>query len=530
MTAENIRYLVTGKLAPLGVLLAAPPGQDIAGRGAVPGPAPRVNLLLGLRIRGVLLRPRAAGAAGWALAWLHYPPLAAAVLAGFAVTEAWLFGVHGVIGPMLAVLRDPVLFAAVAALTLASLVFHEFGHASACRYGGARPGAIGFGVYLIWPALHTDVTDAYRLDRAGRLRTDLGGVYFNAIFILALAGCYAATGQPVFLAAVFFGNFEILQQLVPLVRMDGYFILGDLADLADLPDLLGPILASVLPGAAARRAAARASGLRRGPRGAVTTWVLLAVPLLATAAGYTLWYLPVMATTAARSFTTGLAAVRAGFTTGHPMHALAGLLAMLLLIIPALGLACLLGTATVRAAAAAARHARRLAASLPSPAVRVRRATLLVLGMAGLAVGLTLLPSRPHGHPAAAAAPSPREQRSGVAPRTYHPPTSPPGHQAPGTAAPRPAAAAPVTGGTSQGWPAAGQRLAVSPGAVNPGGSPAPGSPRPSRPAVAPTSPPAPPSPKPPGRSPPPGGRPAPSPSCTAQLDVLLLRIGLLCH
>ena len=112
---------------------------------------------------------------------------------------------------------DPVLFLAVAGLTLASLLFHEFGHASACRYGGARPGVIGFGLYLVWPSLYTDVTDAYRLGRAGRLRTDLGGVYFNAIFILALVAGYAATGEPAFLAAAFLDNFQILQQLVPLV-------------------------------------------------------------------------------------------------------------------------------------------------------------------------------------------------------------------------------------------------------------------------------------------------------------------------
>ena len=46
----------------------------------------------------------------------------------------------------------------------------------------------------MWPAFYTDVTDAYRLDRAGRLRTDLGGLYFNAIFALATFGVWALTG------------------------------------------------------------------------------------------------------------------------------------------------------------------------------------------------------------------------------------------------------------------------------------------------------------------------------------------------
>jgi putative peptide zinc metalloprotease protein len=297
VTAGNVRYLVAGQLVPLGVVIAGEPGRSLeighaAGPAGTQGPVPRMKLLLALKVRGVLLRSGAAGVAGRALAWLHHPVLAGVVLAGFAAFETWLFAVHGVIGPLLDVLREPVLFLAVAGLTLASLLFHEFGHASACRYGGARPGAIGFGLYLVWPSLYTDVTDVYRLGRAGRLRTDLGGVYFNAIFILALGGCYAATGQPVFLAAAFADNFQILQQLAPVVRMDGYFILGDLAGVPDLLGLVVPIMASLLPGAAARRAAGRASGLRRGPRILVTAWVLAAVPLLAAALGYTAWNLP----------------------------------------------------------------------------------------------------------------------------------------------------------------------------------------------------------------------------------------------
>ena len=34
---------------------------------------------------------------------------------------------------------------------------------SACRYGGGRPGGMGAGIYMVWPAFYTDVTDAYRL-------------------------------------------------------------------------------------------------------------------------------------------------------------------------------------------------------------------------------------------------------------------------------------------------------------------------------------------------------------------------------
>ncbi|HEY6502202.1 MAG TPA: hypothetical protein VIZ20_22425 [Streptosporangiaceae bacterium] len=354
VTADNVRYLVGNKLGPLGVVNV---GTDAPAEGAAQ--APRVNLLLGLKLRGVLLRPRMVGAIGRALAWLHFPVLVVMVLAGFAAFEGWLFGVHGAIGPLLGVLADPVLFLAVAGLTLASLLFHEFGHASACRYGGARPGVIGFGLYLIWPSLYTDVTDAYRLSRAGRLRTDLGGVYFNAIFILGLAGCYAMTGRPVFLAAAFLDNFQILQQLFPLVRMDGYFILGDLAGVPDLLGLLGPIMASVLPGRAARRAGTRAGVLRRGPRVLVTVWVLVAVPLLAAAFGYTLWNLPALISTATRSLTSGADTVRVAFAAGHTAAGLSAGLNVFLLTVPLAALIYLLARIVLRVVVGLSKAVRR---------------------------------------------------------------------------------------------------------------------------------------------------------------------------
>jgi putative peptide zinc metalloprotease protein len=338
VTADNIRYLVAGKLAPLGVVLD--PSEEAL---PVPGSAvvapPRKNTLVGLRLRGVLLRPRAVAAIGDALAWLHYPPLVAVLLAGFIAFQAWLFGVHGAIGPLTAVLSQPVLFLAVAALTLASMVFHEFGHASACRFGGGRPGHIGFGLYLIWPSLYTDVTDAYRLNRTARLRTDLGGVYFNAIFALIMAGCYAGTGQPTFLAVAFLGNFEIAQQLVPVARFDGSYILGDLAGVTDLFGLMGPAMASMVPGAAARRIAAPAQGLRRGPRVAVRAWVLASVPLMVVLGGYTLWHLPALVDAGVDSFRDGLGATRAAFDAGQITALLANGLSVLLLLLPAVALA-----------------------------------------------------------------------------------------------------------------------------------------------------------------------------------------------
>jgi putative peptide zinc metalloprotease protein len=127
---------------------------------------------------------------------LFMPPVVLLVIGAFLAVDVWLFFFHGVGQSTRDLIYQPVLLLMVFGLVALSAAFHECGHAAACRYGGAKPGAMGAGIYIVWPAFYTDVTDAYRLDKVGRLRTDLGGIYFNAIFSLATAGAYFATSSP----------------------------------------------------------------------------------------------------------------------------------------------------------------------------------------------------------------------------------------------------------------------------------------------------------------------------------------------
>jgi putative peptide zinc metalloprotease protein len=279
LTADQVRYLITTKLLPLGVVAAE----------NAPAAAPKANPLLALRARGTLLPERAANAAGALLAPLFRWPVVVAMVVSLAAVDWWLFAVHGLGGGVRQVLRDPVDLLVVLGLSVASAMFHECGHAAGCRYGGARPGKIGVGIYLVWPAFFTNVTDSYRLSRAGRLRTDLGGLYFNAVFMLALAGIYAATSSEVLLLVIAFTHLEMLEQLMPFVRFDGYFILSDLIGVPDLFARVAPIVKSALPGG---RGDPRVTGMRRSARIVVTTWVLCVIPLLLFSMGYLLLYLP----------------------------------------------------------------------------------------------------------------------------------------------------------------------------------------------------------------------------------------------
>ena len=236
-----------------------------------------------MRARGTLLSERAANAAGALLTPLFRGPVVVAVVVSIVAVDWWLFAVHGLGGGLRQVLRDPVDLLIVLGLSLVSTVFHECGHAAGCRYGGARPGKIGVGIYLVWPAFFTNVTDSYRLSRAGRLRTDLGGLYFNAVFMLALAGIYAATSSEVLLLVIAFTHLEMLEQLMPFVRFDGYFILSR-------PDRRAGPVRPRRPHREKRRYPGgrrdpRVTGLRRSARIVVTAWVLCVIPLLRSASG-----------------------------------------------------------------------------------------------------------------------------------------------------------------------------------------------------------------------------------------------------
>src|ERR1039457_7033583 len=270
VSADNVEYLLAHKLAPLDLLIPGDGARDHAA--ARPDPA-----VLVLRLRRTLVPEAAVQHLARLFGPLFNPAVVVAALAALLASDTWLLRV-GQLGPAFQfVLLRPPLLLLVLGLSVLSMLFHECGHAAACRYGGARPGVIGVGFYVVWPAFFANVTDTYRLGRAGRIRTDLGGVYFNAVFVLVLMAAYRVTGYLPLLPAVALIHMEILQQLLPSLRLDGYFILADAIGVPDLFRRIAPILRSLIPG---RPADPRVQGLKRAPRVILTAWVLFVVPML----------------------------------------------------------------------------------------------------------------------------------------------------------------------------------------------------------------------------------------------------------
>jgi putative peptide zinc metalloprotease protein len=230
------------------------------------------------------------------------------------------------------VLYSPVLLMLMLGLVILSAAFHECGHATACAYGGARPGVMGAGLYIVWPAFYTDVTDAYRLGKAGRLRTDLGGVYFNTIFVLLTAGAYFATGYEPLLLIIPFQHLEILHQFLPFIRLDGYYIVSDLTGVPDMFARIKPTLESLLPW---RKASERVTELKAWVRVAVTTYVLTVVPLLLVMFGLMLINAPRIFATAWDSFFVQYHKVEDHLASASGVI---GILQMAILVLPALGI------------------------------------------------------------------------------------------------------------------------------------------------------------------------------------------------
>ena len=281
LTAEGVEHLIATRLEPLGLVVAAEAEE--------PSRPVRARPLLALSLKATLVPAHRTRVLATLLAPLFWPPLVVATVLALVVADVAIVAGGGFWQAVGEVFATPTTALLIYAMLVGAALVHETGHAAACRYGGAVPGEIGVGVYLVFPAFYTDVTDSYRLGRGGRVRTDLGGLHFNALTVLALVLAHVATGSGLLLLTAFALQLQMLQQLIPIVRFDGYFILSDLAGVPDLFARVGPVLRSLRPG---HPVDPRVSELRPRARRFVTAWVVMVVPLLAAALVWFVWALP----------------------------------------------------------------------------------------------------------------------------------------------------------------------------------------------------------------------------------------------
>jgi putative peptide zinc metalloprotease protein len=330
LDGAQVRFLIEDKLRPLGILAADDGSSPVFEK---PDP------FLAFRFRAAVISERTSGRIGAVFAPLFRPAVVVAVLAAFVVTDVWFFLFHGVAQSLRQTLYHPGYFLPLFGAIVLAAAFHETGHAAGCRYGGCHPGRMGCGLYLAWPAFYTDVTDAYRLGKRARLRTDLGGVYFNVLVVLATMGLYLMTGLEPLLLLVVIQHLEIAHQLLPVIRLDGYYIVADLTGVPDLFSRIGPILRGLVPG---RPTDERVDVLKRWVRVAVSAWVLVVVPLLLFELLLILLHLPRIIGTSFDSAQQLWAASTDNFSDGHTLAGISSVVQVIVLVIPIVGIVLML--------------------------------------------------------------------------------------------------------------------------------------------------------------------------------------------
>jgi putative peptide zinc metalloprotease protein len=115
-------------------------------------------------------------------------------------------------------------------------MIHEFGHSSAAARFGVPAKEVGFGFYLIFPVLYTDVTKVWLLNRYKRIVVNVGGIYFQLLINIALYFAFKNfTNYQNIVSALFLTNTSLaLYSLNPIMRNDGYWIYSDYFDIPNL--------------------------------------------------------------------------------------------------------------------------------------------------------------------------------------------------------------------------------------------------------------------------------------------------------
>ncbi|WP_300017023.1 hypothetical protein [Pseudonocardia sp.] len=339
--AAQVARLIETKLVPAGIA-AAGPGS--APRVASPRPDPLLMLRFRLPVVPAPVVWRIAGV----FAPLFAPVAVALALAAFVAVDVAIVvggGFDALVAATVGLVQSPASALLVIVALLLAGVLHECGHVAACRYGGARPGAMGVGIYLVWPAYYSTVTDSYRLSRAGRLRTDLGGVHVNAIAMAALGAAWLATATPWLLLAVLALHVETARQFLPSIRLDGYYILSDLIGLPDLFMFLRPVLTGLVPG---RQPHPRVAELAPRTRRIIVAWVLLVIPFLLSFLVLFVALAPQVLPVVWDGVLDRLAGVGAAVRAGDGAAGALDAVRLLFLLLPVLGMTLLLGLALRR--------------------------------------------------------------------------------------------------------------------------------------------------------------------------------------
>lgn len=110
---------------------------------------------------------------------------------------------------------------------LLTVCMHEMGHGIACKYNGGKVGTLGLMLILFSPAMYCDISGVRMMhDKKKQIMASAAGIYVNLFFTGLTSILYVIKPYPLFAAFIVLNVTTIISNSIPVVRLDGYWMLS----------------------------------------------------------------------------------------------------------------------------------------------------------------------------------------------------------------------------------------------------------------------------------------------------------------
>jgi len=167
-------------------------------------------------------------------------------------------------------------------------------------------------------------------------------------------GVWEITGWDALLLVIATQLLQMIRQLPPLIRCDGYHILADVTGVPDLFHRIGPTIKSFVPG----RRTSQPNALKPWARAVVTLWVLIVVPLMLMTILLTVITMPRLVASSAVSLAHEWTRMTHAFGDSHLADGFVGLLRVIAVALPVVGVLYIVGRLVRRTATTVWRKTR----------------------------------------------------------------------------------------------------------------------------------------------------------------------------
>lgn len=120
---------------------------------------------------------------------------------------------------------------------ITSIIIHEFAHGVTCKLLGGKVGKMGFILILFTPAFYCDISGVRLIENKWKkVLASFAGIYTN-IFLLSISSVmYYFTGKYFFSCFALMQLGFIISNLIPFIKLDGYWILSFITEITNLYD------------------------------------------------------------------------------------------------------------------------------------------------------------------------------------------------------------------------------------------------------------------------------------------------------